>query len=85
MRSGIYFHASILLIFTWPSKIFWIRIQDSIKSVVNDVFSNYSDFGKELKQKLSDNVMIENYIKKETTKLMNEQHQKLIDERLVKF
>jgi hypothetical protein len=71
-------------------------IQKSLESIINELFRDWSDFGKDLKKKLGEavkvnlesidlpkyNVLIENYIKQQTTAIMNEQHQKLIDERL---
>ena len=72
------------------------QIEKTIKEIISDLFRSYSDFGKDLKEKLSEsiklnvgnidlpryNVMIENAIKEQTTLLMNSEHKKLIDERL---
>lgn len=72
------------------------RIQETLKSIINDLFRDYSDFGKSLKEQLSKkvavnlgnidlpayNVMIENYIKQQTTQLMNEEYAKLTQDRL---
>lgn len=72
------------------------KLEETIKSIIDGLFRSYSDFGKGLEKKLGEkiavnlgnidlpkyNIMLENYIKEQTTTVMNEQHKKLIDERL---
>lgn len=77
-------------------KVIQAQIEKTIKDIIDDLFRSYSDFGKDLKEKLSEsiklnvgnidlpryNVMIENAIKEQATLLMNSEHKKLIDERV---
>ncbi len=72
------------------------QIEKTIKSIINDLFRDYSDFGKDLKSKLSEavkldlenidlpmyNVLIENAIRDQTKSIMTEEHRKLIDQRI---
>jgi hypothetical protein len=80
-------------------EVFEKKIRETIERIIGDLFSSYSEFGKSLEKKLGEkiainleeidipmyNVMIENYIRDQTTAVMNEQHKKLIDERLSKI
>lgn len=71
-------------------------IQKSVESIINDLLKSYSDFGKSLKEQLSEkikidldkidlptyNKMIENYIRENVNSQMKEHAKKLIDDNL---
>lgn len=77
-------------------KVIQEQIEKTVKSIINDLFHDYSDFGQDLKKKLSEaakvnledidlpiyNVLIENAIRDQTRQIMTDEHRKLIGQRI---